>query len=295
VGRCSRGLYFLSPALLFAVWGSNPSDAADGRIEINHQRALAGSVTASDTAGYPVTLDAVGSYRLTSDLVSPDANTHGIEVLADDVTIDLNGFSISGPVTCTSFGVNLNCTPNGGVGDGVRSSKLNTTVMNGTVRGMGRTGVTANGVGGRVENIHAIGNGLGGIQTVENGIVRGCNAERNAGAGIKADDNSQVTNNISYGNQSTGIEGPGVAILARGNSVQFNGALGIRLRTNGLALDNIIVYNTGFGLQVGDSAVLNPGGYGRNQINTNAGGTVGFYGSANQVDANVCNGVVACP
>ena len=64
----------------------------------------AGGVTATDTAGFPVTIAASGSYRLTGNLVVTDKNTTVIEVTnpAKQVTIDLNGFSISGPVTCAA-------------------------------------------------------------------------------------------------------------------------------------------------------------------------------------------------
>ena len=93
-----------------------PALAADGVVEINQAKALAGGVTAGDTAGFPVTLFANGSYVLTSDLdlATPGAapNTHAIVVNAGNVTIDLNGFSIFGstqcgpphPVVCTTFG-----------------------------------------------------------------------------------------------------------------------------------------------------------------------------------------------
>ena len=82
---------------------SGPSLAADGVIEINWVNARDGGVTSSDTAGVPVTIDSAGSYRLTSDL-SPNIGPVGvlvvdpenftvIDVTADDVSIDLGGFS----------------------------------------------------------------------------------------------------------------------------------------------------------------------------------------------------------
>src|SRR5581483_7661707 len=46
--------------------------AVDGVIEINHARALAGGVTASDLPGYPITIDQSGSYRLTGNLTAKD-------------------------------------------------------------------------------------------------------------------------------------------------------------------------------------------------------------------------------
>ena len=45
--------------------------AADGKIEINQAKALAGGVTATDAPGFPVTIDQSGSYLLTSDLTVP--------------------------------------------------------------------------------------------------------------------------------------------------------------------------------------------------------------------------------
>ncbi len=47
---------------------SRAASGVDGVIEINQPRALAGGVTATDGAGFPVTLDHPGSYRLTGNL-----------------------------------------------------------------------------------------------------------------------------------------------------------------------------------------------------------------------------------
>ena len=65
---------------------------ADGRIEINQARALAGGITPGDAPDFPVTLDQGGSYVLTSNLLLPNVNTHGIVVEADDVA---DGFTFS--------------------------------------------------------------------------------------------------------------------------------------------------------------------------------------------------------
>ncbi len=80
----------IATALLAALVLASPAYAVDGVIEINHARALAGGVTATDTAGYPVTIDASGSYRLTGDLVVPDENTTAVRVesSADHVALD---------------------------------------------------------------------------------------------------------------------------------------------------------------------------------------------------------------
>src|ERR1700760_2943950 len=77
--------------------------AVDGVVLIDQSHALAGNITPGDSPGFPVTISQPGSYRLTGNLTVPDANTTAIQITADGVTIDLNGFSIIGPVVCTSF------------------------------------------------------------------------------------------------------------------------------------------------------------------------------------------------
>src|SRR4051812_6036205 len=90
---------------------------AEGVTLIDQKTALSGKVTESDTPGFPVTISAPGSYRLSSNLVVPDAATTAIQITADNVSLDLGGFSIIGPNTCTPSPVH--CTFSGGGGSGV--------------------------------------------------------------------------------------------------------------------------------------------------------------------------------
>ena len=74
----------------------NVAHGVDGVVLINQAKALAGNVTPGDAPGFPVTLSRRGSYRLSGNLrVARDTN--GLEVAAEDITIDLNGFTIRGP------------------------------------------------------------------------------------------------------------------------------------------------------------------------------------------------------
>ena len=109
-------------ALLVMVVFSTPAGAVDGVIEINQASALAGNVAIGDsTPGFPVTLTAPGSYRLTSNLAVANAATNVIEITGNDVTLDLNGFTIQGPVVCG--GTPLLCNnPGGGSISGSRAS-----------------------------------------------------------------------------------------------------------------------------------------------------------------------------
>src|SRR5215475_10915505 len=77
----------------------------DGVILIDQQRALEGNITPGDTPGFPVLITTPGSYRLASNLVVADANLDAVFVNPEvqDVTLDLNGFTIEGP--CARSGV----------------------------------------------------------------------------------------------------------------------------------------------------------------------------------------------
>src|SRR6266446_3470936 len=92
--------------------------AVDGVVLIDQNRALAGGVTPGDTPGFPVTISLAGSYRLSGNLTVPNANTTAILITADNVTIDLNGFSIIGPTVCSGSPPVTSCSPTG-TGHGV--------------------------------------------------------------------------------------------------------------------------------------------------------------------------------
>src|SRR5438128_5584609 len=122
-----------------------PAWAVDGVILIDQNKAMAGSVTPGDAPGFPVTISLPGSYRLAGDLTVPDANTDAILITANNVTLDLNGFAILGPTACNRSGSGgdgaVVCAPTGN-GNGVNGTQAsNITVVNGTIRGMGHTGI----------------------------------------------------------------------------------------------------------------------------------------------------------
>lgn len=130
----------LIAALLLPVF----AHASDGVVEINQARAIAGGVTAGDEPGFPVRLKDTGSYLLTGDLVNTDPALHVIVVEADDVNINLNGFSLIGPNSCSGAGANRTCTYTGNtgepMGDGIMSSfQKGVTIHSGTIRNRPRT------------------------------------------------------------------------------------------------------------------------------------------------------------
>ena len=122
--------------LIITLTLSNLTFAGGGIIDIN-QTCAAVSCMAGDTLDFPVTITQPGSYRLTSNLVSSLTNTNVIRIESSNVTLDLNGFSIIGPRTCTGMGTGLVCDNGGMTSDGINGPNniTNITIKNGKVMG----------------------------------------------------------------------------------------------------------------------------------------------------------------
>ena len=231
--------------------------AVDGLVLINQASALAGNVTPGDTPGFPVTISTPGSYRLTGNLVITDLSANVIEITSDNVTIDLNGFSLIGPVVCT--GSPVSSCPFMGSGTGIFSSKSNLTVLNGTIRGM-NDGITFVGGDNHIEKVHATSNTSIGIGS-GNGqsLVTSCDTSFNGVFGIfgngKAEGNvaegngldgivfaGAMTNNVAANNKGNGISGQGVF---SGNSATTNGQAGINAICPSFVSGNYAFQNKG--------------------------------------------------
>ena len=161
--------------------------ASDGVFEINADCATVGGCFEGDSSGYPVTITNAGSYRLTGNLATGNVNQTLIEVNASEVSIDLNGFSLIGPVTCSG---NPNVCSSSGTGRGITifSSSNSVSVFNGTVRGMGETGILL-GKNAIVENVKLIENGFSGLVlsgSGSTGVAKNIIAQRNGNHGISS-------------------------------------------------------------------------------------------------------------
>lgn len=189
--------------------------AVDGVVLIDQNKALAGSVTPGDVPGFPITISQPGSYRLSGNLTVPNANTNGIEITVQNVTIDLNGFAITGPVTCSEFPA-IVCA-SGGTGSGIVGlSFANTMVRNGFVQGMGRDGVFL--LSGVVESVQANQNARNGIN-VTSGTVRDSIARANGHAGIEIEVGSAMRNVLNH--NSLGLVMSATTAYS-GNTFSFN-------------------------------------------------------------------------
>ncbi len=138
-----------------------------------------------DTSGFPITITNSGSYRLTSNLVSSSTTDNVIEITADNVTLDLNGFSIIGPRTCTGDNDTLACTNSGMTASGVvANGRKNIVVKNGITQGFD-TGVSLTSSGQRGNTVHHINSSQNefGI-TLINGVISDSVANRNLNTGF---------------------------------------------------------------------------------------------------------------
>lgn len=244
--------------------------ASDGALEINAACVATGCFP-GDTGGYPVTITAPGSYRLTSNL---STNSNAVSVIrfdVEDVHLDLGGFVISGPVTCTGTPVVCTGASVGLQGFGVQATPGHGSVRNGTVRGLGRAGIGA-GDGMRVERVHALENGTYGIAGEwgsDGWIVSECIVRNNGGAGISL------------------FSGTGQGTLVRNNTVFGNGGVGIA--NNGLLIGNVVRNNTDYGTSA--NAKISQNVFVGNKAGGNTAQTNGTY----DLGGNFCGTDTTCP
>jgi parallel beta-helix repeat protein len=284
--------------ILLLLFFTQPALATDGVLEINQTCAVQTGCFVGDTAGFPVTILYSGSYRLTSNLTVSDENADGISVNANFVGIDLNNFSILGPVSCSEVGaIPVTCSPSGGIGRGIHAPQLNccggatpifamgTSVRSGSIMGMGREGVRL-GVQSEILNLRVQSNATLGIYTGAGSTIRGNTVRGHPGAGIFGDDGSTISGNTAYGNglgiggsSGTTIAGntasrngdgisAGAGSSASGNTTSYNLNRGIH-GSSAMILDNSVQSNGGDGIDANNStvqrnSVANNSGYGLN-------------------------------
>lgn len=166
--------------------------AAEGVIEIN-----AASVQAA--GGFPFTIATAGSYRLSSDLTVP-ANTIGLRITADRVSLDLAGFSITSTFVCSL----VSCAEGTGSGIEALGGADETTVENGTVSGFGRDCVLLN-HNARAERIRARNCGRNGISFGARSLAVGNQISFTGAAGIDFRSNPETSAFEGNAIQSSGL------------------------------------------------------------------------------------------
>ena len=138
------------------------------------------------------TINLPGSYYLTGNLTGVSGN-NGITINANDVTIDLRGFTLVGVVGSLD-------------GITVAGSRTNIAIRNGTLRGWGADGMDANSsYNSQFIDLRASGNGANGIQAGFGAVVKGCSARGNGTDGIVTFSGSTVSDSTASENLHDGI------------------------------------------------------------------------------------------
>ncbi|MEK6700696.1 MAG: right-handed parallel beta-helix repeat-containing protein [Planctomycetota bacterium] len=185
-----------------------------------------------------------GAYYLTGN-VSGTAGKHGIEIVANGVTLDLKGFDLVG-VAGSLDGVSATA---GGL--------ANIAVLNGSVRNWANTGVDLGTTGARrcrVVEVILSDNGAHGVTSGQGGQITHCSAHDNGGDGIQG---TTVSSCSAYANAGSGIIVNGSATdcwASNNGAATGDGIVGVAdcVINNCNASANL----GGAGIRVGDGATV---------------------------------------
>lgn len=233
--------------------------ATDGLLEINQAAVVAGGITPGDAPGWPLTIAASGSYRLTGDLdVSGLAGAAlSVEIVAParTVTLDLGGFAIDGGMSCSpNAGTGATCALIGGPNGIGSTTDAVVVIRDGTLRGF-RSGIavtTARSV--TVEDVRSVEHTNTAI-FVSSGIptlIRRAVASVTAGRGIDVGSAGRVFDSVADHNSNNGISAAEVV----NSSASFNGVIGIDATfVGGRVLDSRAFSNGTRGVNLGNGGL----------------------------------------
>ncbi|HEV2691702.1 MAG TPA: right-handed parallel beta-helix repeat-containing protein [Verrucomicrobiae bacterium] len=197
-------------------------------------------------AGYGIYIP--GSYYLTTNVVG-FSGVNGLNIICDNVTVDLNGFTLQG-VSGSQSGINIS---------GVNT---NIIVRNGVIRDWGGDGING-GLSSQnliVDHVTVSGSGVNGIQG-NNCIISDCSLQNNQWDGIVVVGNgSRISHNVCIGNNlANHANGASIAIEGSNNLVEDNFVVGTAglygIQIYGGTTSNVIVKNNVNGWGTGDYAL----------------------------------------
>lgn len=249
-----RAVFLFCVALLL----SGRIFAGDGKIDVR------------PTGAETLTISSPGSYVLT-DHVTMTASVTCVNITSSDVTLDLNGHTITGNASVTS-GIN-----------GASMGRIH--VFNGTIRNFGNKGVILGsycrlrdvtiessgdngletGEGSHIFRVNAVSNKGNGIKTGSHSLVESCTARSNGSkggrAGIYAGNYCTIKDCVSSGNSNTAntnVDSYGIyagagstifnnACFSNNNSTTYNGgeAYGIYASSGSTVANNVCFQNQG--------------------------------------------------
>ena len=234
--------------ILLTLLTTFAGQAVDGVVEINQTCATQLGCFSGDTSGFPLTIDGSSgsSFRLTSNLLIPDKDTVAIRINSNNINIDFNGFSI---IRSSCFG--KQCSVDVGSGKGLTSGNVvsNINIKNGSIIGMGSTGISFGFVRSSitVENMQISYNGGNGIYVQGGSIVKNNLINNNNSDGVDAGLNSNIIGNIIHDN-AKGIHA--ISSIVQSNNVYSNSLDGIHCFSACNIKGNHVYNNSGDGVEI---------------------------------------------
>lgn len=211
--------------LVCAVLLSGSPVLADGDFYV----VAGGGGVGTKITSLPYTINSPGFYYLGGNLTY-SGTSEAITVNADDVTLDLMGFS-------------LNCSSrHAGMGITITEQK-NVEIRNGTVRGFNfaLTEASSNGANHQVINVRVIDNNVGVTLPGQGHLIKGCMASNITSDGLGIGSNGTIIGNVAQSCGGKGIIGSGTVsgnmVSDCGYGIYFNGA--------GRLIGNTVVCNSG--------------------------------------------------
>jgi hypothetical protein len=246
-------------------------------------------------------INAAGSYYFTGNIAGVSAK-HGLSIQADNVTVDLGGFTLGTVGSTTMNGIDI---PN---------AQVNIVIRNGVIRNW-KNGVNAPSTSNsRFENLEVSNNNSVGLNLFQGSFVKSCVVSNNGSDGIVVRDNSEVIDCLSRGNTGSGVfaggngntierctttanQGAGIAAgvgsVIAGCAAQFNQSGGIVAISSCTINSCIVDQNTGIGISTNTSCVITECTVTRSStdgINSNGASDVVVANSS--VSNNTGNGIV---
>ncbi|MCO5053414.1 MAG: hypothetical protein M9920_14085 [Verrucomicrobiae bacterium] len=208
----------LQPSALLAQGSLTPPGAPAPTMKTLDQIEARTPVDAAHTSGDSLSLFIIrtpGAYYLTTNIVGV-ANQRGIEIRANNVTLDLNGFTLMGVSNAAS-------------GILVVDTCTNVTIRNGMLSGWGNGFHAIRGLGQNLtlERLSVIGNSFG-LMSSGGDIIRDCLVSGNQRDGIDVFGSHSLVanNNVTQNNLQAGPGNASLCVIGSNNRIEGNHVVG---------------------------------------------------------------------
>ena len=183
----------------------------------------------------PVIIRNSGSYYLTRHLTGGEGNA--INIQADNVTVDLNGFALTGDA-------------NSGSAVAVVNPQKSVCIQNGTIRELAGDGISAaNADNSMLLDLRVSNSGGPGLSIGDGCVVNRCSLKNNSAGELVADNSYIVTNCTARSNGSNGIT-VGLRCMFNDCTVSFSDGNGIKGRAGSQVRHCLASSNSGNGIYV---------------------------------------------